>query len=167
MTVTLLLSLMMMAGLFLMLWSGVGFIQDKRFFSSAPKEAQAVVPETKPERFRGQHIFGWCMAVFSIVLLIAPVFIGAWNGLQNGFSFGQFFLRFIIMIFLLKVFDIGFFDWVLLCNKGFGFFPHYYPEITNVYGSHLFGYNWKTHLSHIIGAFPVSALLAWICTLIG
>lgn len=28
MAVTLLLSLMMMAGLFLMLWSGVGFIQD-------------------------------------------------------------------------------------------------------------------------------------------
>ena len=30
----------------------------------------------------------------------------------------------------------------------------------------LFGYNRKTHLAHIIAAFPVSALLAWICTLL-
>ena len=51
MLLTILLSVMMMLGLFLMLWGGVGFIQDKRFFSSAPKEVQNVVPETKPERF--------------------------------------------------------------------------------------------------------------------
>ena len=38
MILTIGLSIMMMAGLFLMLWGGVGFLQDKRFFSSAPKE---------------------------------------------------------------------------------------------------------------------------------
>ena len=37
MLVTVILSLVLMAGLFLMLWSAVAFIQDKRFFSSAPK----------------------------------------------------------------------------------------------------------------------------------
>ena len=38
MVLTILLAIMMMAGLFLMLLSGVGFIQDKRFFTSAPRE---------------------------------------------------------------------------------------------------------------------------------
>ena len=38
MLLTILLSAMMMAGLFLMLLGGVGFIQDRRFFSSAPRE---------------------------------------------------------------------------------------------------------------------------------
>ena len=52
MLITILLSLMMMAGLFLMLWSGVGFIQDKKFFSSAPKEAIEVTPDYVPERFK-------------------------------------------------------------------------------------------------------------------
>ena len=55
MGLTILLSLITMAGLFLMLWSGVGFIQDKRFFTSAHKEILAVV-EPKKERFKGQHV---------------------------------------------------------------------------------------------------------------
>ena len=37
MTLTILLAIMMMVGLFLMLLSGVGFIQDKRFFTSGPR----------------------------------------------------------------------------------------------------------------------------------
>ena len=70
-----------------------------------------------------------------------------------------------IMLILLKAFDIGFFDWVLLCNAGFDFFPRFYPECKPVLGHYLFGYNWKTHLAHVIAFFPISALIAWICTL--
>lgn len=70
MLVTIMLSILMMAGLFLMLWSGVAFIQDKRFFSSAPKEVcAAVLP--KPERFRGAHAMGWMLAVLSLLLIFA------------------------------------------------------------------------------------------------
>lgn len=166
MLVTVILSLMMMAGLFLMLWGGVGFIQDKRFFSSAPKVALEVTPDFKPERFKGQHAVGYVMVVFSIILMVGPVILGGWHGISNDYSFIQLFIRFVIMILALKAFDIGFFDWVLLCNQGFGFFTHYYPEVGPVYNRSLFGYNWKTHLTHIILCFPLSALIAWICTLI-
>ena len=61
MILTILLSIMMMAGLFMMLWGGVGFLQDKRIFSSAPKEELAVIPDKLPERFKGQHAVGWMM----------------------------------------------------------------------------------------------------------
>lgn len=166
MLLTILFSLMMMLGLFLMLWGGVGFIQDKRFFSSAPKEVQEAVPETKPERFKGQHTVGWVMIVFSFLFMIGALALGAWDGINNDFGFWQFFLRFIIMLLGLKAYDIGFFDWVLLCNAGFGFFPHYYPETKPVLGHYLFGYNRKTHLSHIIAGIPLSALMAWVCTLL-
>ena len=71
----------------------------------------------------------------------------------------------LIMLILLKAFDIGFFDWVLLCNAGFDFFPRFYPECKPVLGHYLFGYNWKTHLAHVIAFFPISVLIAWICTL--
>lgn len=162
--ITVLLSLIMMAGLFLMLLSGVGFIQDKRFFSSAPKEVREVVPDSKPERFRGQHIIGWIMALFSIVLMIGAVLTGAIVGVNERMTFAQLFIRFIVMFFSLKAFDIGFFDWVLLCNAGYNFFPGYYPETKKVLGHYLFGYNWKTHLAHVIASFPAAALIAWICT---
>lgn len=70
------------------------------------------------------------------------------------------------MLLMLKAFDIGFFDWVLLCNGGLNFFPYFYPETKPVLGRYLFGYNWKTHVAHIVGGFVVSAIAAWVCTLI-
>ena len=50
-------TVIIMAAYFLLLYSGVAFIQDKRFFSSAPKENLATSPERK-ERFRGAHAIG-------------------------------------------------------------------------------------------------------------
>ncbi len=38
MGITMVATLMIMVAYFLVLYGGVGFIQDKRFFSSAPKE---------------------------------------------------------------------------------------------------------------------------------
>lgn len=166
MLITFLLSVMMMAGLFLMLLAGVGFIQQYKFFSSAPKEVRDAVPKTKPERFKGQHAIGWVMIVISFALMGGAVVLGAWNGISNDFSFWQFYLRFFLMLLLLKAFDVGFFDWVLLSNAGFNFFQHFYPECKPVLGRYLFGYNWKTHLLHVILFIPGVALLSWICNLI-
>ena len=163
---TILLSVMMMAGLFLMLLGGVGFIQDRRFFSSAPREVIDDVPALKPVRFPGQRAVGWAMIALSLALMVGAPVLGAWDGIRNTFSFHEFFLRFVVMLLGLKAFDIGFFDWFLLCNAGLNFFPRFYPETKAVLGHHLFGYNWKTHLAHIIATFPVSALLAWICGLL-
>ena len=166
MVLTLVLSVMMMAGLFLMLLGGVGFIQDKKFFSSAPKEVLAVVPESKPERFAGQHALGWIMILFSLALMIGAILLGAWAGITKGFSFWQFFGRFLIMLLLLKAFDILFFDWFLLCNAGLNFFPHFYPETRNILGRYMLRYNYKTHLTHILLSPVVSAVFSWVCSLI-
>ena len=157
---------MMMAGLFLLLLGGVGYVQNYKFFSSAPKEVRDIVPHSKPERFKGQHAVGWIMIIAAFALMAGAVVIGAVLGVRDELTFGGLFARFLIMLLLLKAFDIGFFDWVLLCNAGFNFFPRFYPECKPVLGHYLFGYNWKTHLFHIILCFPVSALIAWICTLL-
>ena len=86
-----------------------------------------------------------------------------YDGIRNGYSFMQIFVRLLIMLWGLKAFDIIVFDWILLCNSGF--FPHFYPEVKEVLGPHLFGYNQKEHLTHIILSVPVSLILAAICTL--
>jgi hypothetical protein len=58
MLVAILAAILLMAAYFLVLYGGVGFIQDKRFFSSASKEILDAIPDKK-ERFRGAHIIGW------------------------------------------------------------------------------------------------------------
>lgn len=92
---TILLSIALMAGLFLMLWSAVGFIQDKRFFTSAPKEAQEVI-RPQNARFKGQHAVGWLLMILSLVLMGGAVIAGAHDGMQKDFGFWQFFIRFAV-----------------------------------------------------------------------
>ena len=164
MLTTLLLSVMMMAGLFLMLLAGVGFIQDKRFFTSAPKDVYEAV-QPREERFPGAHAIGWALVVLSILLMAGAVVLGAWDGVQHGFTFRQFFVRFLVMLLLLKIFDIVVFDWVLLCHSNF--FPHFYPEVAGIVGPHQFGYNAKTHLGLTALCPVLAAALAGICMLVG
>lgn len=161
MKTTILAIFMIMAAYFLILYSGVGLIQDKRFFSSAPKENLAAIPDRK-ERFRGAHQLGWALAIVALLLFAAAFLWGARDGIQNGFGFWAFFGRFLTMLYGMEIYDILFFDWVLLCHSNF--FPHFYPELKGVVGPQMFGYNKKSHLLHFILYIPLCAVLAWVCT---
>ena len=154
--------LMLMVGYFLILYAGVGWIQDKRFFSSAPKENLAAIPDRK-ERFPGAHLIGWGIAVVALCLFAGAFVYAAWDGIQNGFGFRLFFARFLVMLYGMEIYDILFFDWLLLCHSNF--FPHFYPELKGIVGPHQFGYNKKQHGVHFVMYIPLSALLAWVCTL--
>ena len=108
MAVTVLAAVMMMAAYFLILYAGVGFIQHKRFFSSAPKENLAAIPDHW-ERFRGAHIVGWALAAAALILFAGALILAAWDGVRNEFGFWLFFARFIAMLYLLEIYDIFFF----------------------------------------------------------
>ncbi|MCR5580458.1 MAG: hypothetical protein K6F66_02620 [Pseudobutyrivibrio sp.] len=164
MLLTIILSLTMMVGLFLLLFAGVALIQDKRLFSSAPKEVVDVI-QPREERFKGAHILGWIIAVVAMILMIAPFIIGAINGIRLEYTFLQFFIRFFIMVLLIKVYDIVFFDWILLCNKGLNFFPHYYPETRDVLNPSLFGFNKKSHIIQFVCYTVIAIVIAFVCTL--
>ena len=154
---------MLMAAYFLLLYAGVGLIQEKRFFGSAPKVVFDAVPERKEERFRGAHLLGWLVALLAILMFAGAIALAAWDGVRNGFGFWKFFARFLAMLYLMELYDIGLFDWVLLCHSNF--FPRFYPEVKGVVGPQLFGYNKKTHLLHFAIYVPVSAAIAGICLL--
>lgn len=162
MVITIVATLMVMAAYFLVLYGGVGFIQDKRFFSSAHKDILAVIPDKK-ERFRGAHIIGWVIAIIAVLLFAGAAVLSIWDGIRNGFTFLKFFARFLVILYCMEIYDILFFDWVLLFHSNF--FPHFYPEVKGVVGPHMFGYNKKAHLLHFVIYIPVCALIAWVCTL--
>lgn len=77
---TILAAILLMAAYFLVLYGGIGFIQDKRFFSSAPKEILAAIPDKK-ERFRGAHIIGWIIEGIAVLLFLAAAVLAAWDGI--------------------------------------------------------------------------------------
>ena len=159
MKITLLASFLVMAAYFLLLYAGVGLIQEKKFFSSAPREVFAAVPERKAERFRGAHILGWCLGILAMLLFLGAAVLAAWDGVRNGVTFGAFFTRYLVILYVMEAYDILFFDWVLLCRSNFF---HFYPERKRVVGLHMFGYNAKSPLLHFAIYLPACVAAAWI-----
>lgn len=161
--VTFLLALLAIVGICLMLYSAVAFVQDKRFFGSAPKEAQKLM-QPKPERFKGQHFLGWVLLILSLLMVVAAAVLAVWDGVRNDFGFWQFFARFLIILYAYKAFDMICFDWLLVTRSHF--FQHYYPEIEGCEAYSKYGFNLKSQIIRII-AYPfICAFAAWICTLI-
>lgn len=153
---------MIMAAYFLVLYGGVGFIQDNRFFSSAPKENLDAIPDKK-ERFPGAHIIGWITEVTAILIFIGAAVLCVWDEVKNDFTYWQFFVRFLVMLYCMEIYDILFFDLFLLCRSNF--FPHFYPKLKGVAGPHMFGYNKKTRIIHFALYIPACAAAAGICML--
>lgn len=91
--------------------------------------------------------------------------ISIWDGLRSGYSFMEFFLRFVMIFTIYKAYDMIFIDGFLLCR--FHFFQCYYPEVESVFSGRKYGFNIKSQLLKLLVIFPaVSALAAWICTLL-
>ena len=164
MFLTVFLAIVFCAAITLLLISAVAFVQDKRFFSSAPKEALEVLKPRNEELFYGARTTGWVLMIISILMILGVGAVSIWDGFRSSFSFIQFFLRFVSIFTIYKAYDMIFFDWFLLCK--FHFFQHYYPEVESVYSGRKYGYNIKSQLLKLLVIFPaVSALAAWICTL--
>ena len=164
MLLTVFLAIVFCAAISLMLLSAVAFIQDKKLFSSAPKEAQEVLRPRETELFYGARIIGWTLMIFSMLMIAGVGVIAIWDGLRSDYTFWQFFLRFVFIFTVYKAYDMICFDWFLLCR--FRFFQYYFPETEGVYNGRKYGFNLKSQLLKLLVIFPVaSALAAWICSL--
>ena len=164
MLLTVILALVFSAAVCLLLYAAVTLIQDRRFFTTAPKDIQAAAKD-HPERFPGAHALGWIIAVISLVIMTGAFINGGWNGVRNGFSFLQHWLRFALMLYIWKAFDVVCLDWLLLTRSHF--FQRYYPETEGCAGYHQFGFNRKEQLTRL-AVFPfAAAVMALAAMLIG
>ena len=164
MLLTIFLAIVFCAAISLMLLSAIAFKQNKKFFSSAPKEAQEVIVPREKELFYGARAIGWTLMIFSILMILGVGVVSIWDGFRNNYTFIQFFLRFVSIFTVYKVYDMICFDYFLLMK--FKFFQYYFPEVESVYTGRKYGYNLKSQLLKLFIVFPAaSALAAWICTL--
>ena len=163
MLLTLLLALVFILAVCLLLYAAVALIQDRRLFTTSPKDIQAAARD-HPERFPGARVLGWKLAVISLLLMVGAFVYGGYDGVKNGFSFRQHWLRFAVMLYLWKAFDIVCLDWLLLTKSHF--FQRFYPETAGCAGYHQFGFNRKGQLIRL-AVFPFAAagmalLAMWI-----
>ena len=161
MILTIFLALVFCGAITLLLVSAIAFVQDTRLFSSAPREARALLQPRKEELFHGARTMGCVMMIISVLTILGVGVISIWDGLRSDYTFGQFFLRFVLIFTIYKAYDMVFFDWFLLCR----FFQHYFPETAPALQDRRYGFNLKSQLLKLLIIFPaVSAIAAWICT---
>ncbi len=164
MLLTVFLAIVFCAAGALMMFAAVAFIQDNKFFSSAPKEAQAMLIPREKELFYGARAIGWTLMMIGFLMILGVGLIAVWDGFRSGFTFRQFFLRFVLIFTIYKVCDMVLIDYFLLLK--FRFFQYYYPEAENVMDGRKYGFNIKSQLLKLFVIFPaVSAAAAWVCTL--
>ena len=164
MLLTVFLAIVFCGAITILLISAVAFVQDNRFFSSAPKEAQTLIKPRNRELFHGARAMGWVMMIMSVLMILGVGVISIWDGFRSGYSFMGFFLRFAMIFTIYKAYDMIFFDWFLLCK--FRFFQYYYPETEPALSGRKYGFNIKSQMLKLLVIFPAaSALAAWICTL--
>ena len=68
MLLTIFLAIVLCAAVTLIMLSAVAFIQDKKFFSSAPKEAQEAIKPRENELFYGARVIGWTLMAISVFM---------------------------------------------------------------------------------------------------
>lgn len=148
-----------------MLFAAVAFIQDKKFFQTAPKDVQEKVQDHE-ERFPGMHILGYVLGIAAIAMIVGSVVIGVWDGMKRDYAFLQFFIRFLIMLEGYKIWDMLFLDKYLLTKSNF--YLHYYPEVAGCESLKKSGFNFKEQILKLLVIFPVvSLVIAGLCVLIG
>lgn len=163
MFLTLFLAIVFCGAITLLLIAAVAFVQDKRLFSSAPKEALAVLKDRNEELFYGARTMGLVLMIISVLMILGVGLVAIWDGLRSGYSFSRFFLRFVLIFTIYKSYDMIFFDWFLLCK--FHFFQYYFPEVESVYNGRKYGFNIRSQLLKLLVIFPMASMLAaWICT---
>lgn len=88
MVLTLLLSLVFILAILLMLWAAVALVQDKRLFSSAPKDIVSAI-QPRAERFKGAKILGWTLVILSMLILAAVFVVAIWTGCDGVMDSGN------------------------------------------------------------------------------
>ena len=74
-------------------------------------------------------------------------------------------MRFALIFTIYKAYDMVCFDYFLLMK--FKFYQHYFPEVESADFGKRYGYNVKSQLLKLFIIFPaISALAAWVCTLL-
>lgn len=163
MLLTIFLTIVFCSTMAMMLFAAVAFIQDNKFFSTAPKEAREVLIQRVDEPFYGAHAIGWTLFIMSILMSLGVFVIAVWDGVRSGFTFSQFFVRFLTILTVYKICDMVLIDYFLLLK--YHLFQYYYPEARDVMQGRKYGFNIKSQLLKLFVIFPaVSALVAWMCT---
>ena len=160
---TILLMLCSIVLLCLMILAATVFMPYRGLAKNFPKDVQEALTPRLDEidkQPKAPRIFGGVLIVIMCILFVIVFILGGIDGKKNGFTFGQLLVRFLIIAFGTKAFDIIALDYFLLTKTNF--FQRFFPETKGLAGWKDFGYNRKQHLAQAVVMLVCCCVLALI-----
>ena len=164
MKTTIILTIILWVLFFLMELFAAMFYPHPFIIDFFPRDVREKAKDHKPP-FKSAPAIGWTLIVLVMAGFVATFAYGGYDGIKHGFSYVDFLVRFLIMGYGIKAFDILFFDYFILTRTRF--FQHFYPETDGCEGWKRFGYNRKEQMRQLIGMLPCMLVVAFICWGIG
>lgn len=164
MLITLLLMLGGIVLLCLMILTAIFFMPYRGLVKNFPQDVQEALKPRLDQIDRqpkAPRIVGGILLILLCGLFAGLFLLGGIDGMHHDFTFRQFLLRYLVIAFGIKAFDILALDYFLLTKSNF--FPHFFPETKNCAGWQQFGYNRKQQLTHIIMMLVFCIAAAAIC----
>ncbi len=162
MGLTLILSAAGCALLFFGIWGLTVTMPSKILIGFFPEDVQEKLqPRVNSLPFTWKTAAGWVILILFVTGYISLFVIAGIDGIRNGFTFLQLWVRFLIIGTVIKLFDIIGLDYFLLTKSHF--FQHYFPETEGCEGWKQFGYNRKQQLRQIVMTLIGTLITAWIC----
>ena len=159
MLMTFLLTLCNIILLCLMILTASVFMPYRGLAKNFPKDVQEAL---KPRLYeidrqpKSPRIFGGILIIIMCLLFVGVFICGGVDGIHYSFTFGQHLLRFLIIAFGTKAFDIIALDYFLLTKTNF------FPETKDCAGWQQFGYNRKQQLGQSVFMMICCLILAFI-----
>lgn len=164
MAVTVLLTIILMVLFFLMELVAAAFYPHPFIIDYFPEDVKEKAKNHQPP-FPSAPIIGWIFLVLIMAGLIGCFIYAGWDGIQKEYGYVPFFVRFLVMGYGLKAFDILFFDYFILTKTRF--FQHFFPETDGCEGWKQFGYNRKEQIKQMLMFLPSMAITALIWYMLG
>ena len=130
-----------------MILTATVFMPYRGLAKNFPKDVQEALKPRLDEIDRQPklpRIFGSILIIIMCPLFVAVFMIGGIDGMHHDFNFCKFLLRFMLIAFGTKAFDIIALDYFLLTKTNF--FPYFFPETKGCAGWQQFGYNRKQQI---------------------
>ena len=147
----------------LMILSATVFMPYRGLAKNFPTDIQEALKPRLDEidkQPKAPRIIGGTLIVIMCLLFVGLFVSGGIDGIKHGFTYGQFLLRFMVIGFGTKAFDIIALDYFLLTKTHF--FQHFFPETAGCAGWKQFGYNRRQQTVHIIVMLLSCLIMAFI-----
>ena len=132
-----------------------------RFLPADVREAAKDHPEPPKHRQMIAHL----LLAFFLISMLCGVFYTGMKGVRDGCGFIKLTLRFIVLLYTMKLFDIAVQDqWLVLT---YGYYKKIYPETTDCEGWKDRNFNRKNQMARIIVYPFLSMLMACLFLLFG